>query len=256
MPRGLKREDVRSRIQQELAEDVGVIISKGNNKMDNIPNISLLPDETCPGQVAECSHCYAKQCMVWSTWAKVRWTVNTFYAKNHLSRFEEDVACQIHLARSEYFRIHVGGDFFSQEYLEMWCRIAQRFPGVKFLAFTKSFKLDYWMKPENLQIIWSVFPSTDFSSVPRGSRAWTLFDAIGLEYPEREYPRKEKAFRCTGKCRACGICFNMDESRNASPMSILDVKFKAHGSEFKQPREKGADGKWLSNAESSIRRDW
>ncbi|MHA2043491.1 MAG: GP88 family protein [Candidatus Thorarchaeota archaeon] len=242
MPRrGLTRAEVKPKIAELLAADDGVKISVGNDKLDNIPNISLLPGDTCPGSVEECKYCYAKSCMRCSTWAEVRWTVNTFYAKNQPRRFELDVKAQVYLSRTDYFRIHVGGDFYTQEYLEMWFRIANEFPTVRFLAFTKSFMLDWKNKPSNMIVIWSVFPSTDFDAVPSGPRAWTKFDRIKRFYPPVQNARLGAALKCAGTCRSCGMCYHNDENK-------VDVSFDVHGSGMRKPQPRGENGKWLSNS--------
>ena len=41
-------------------------------------------------------------------------------------------------------RIHVGGDFFCEEYFLAWNEIAKKFPAKRFYAYTKS--LPYWVK--------------------------------------------------------------------------------------------------------------
>lgn len=50
-------------------------------------------------------------------------------------------------------RIHASGDFFNQEYFDMWLEIAKENPEVEFWAYTKS--IGYWVNrrydiPENL----------------------------------------------------------------------------------------------------------
>lgn len=55
--------------------------------------------------------------------------------------------------KAEYIRIHASGDFFNQEYFDMWVERAKNRPDVKFWAYTKS--LLYWVNrindiPENL----------------------------------------------------------------------------------------------------------
>jgi len=41
-------------------------------------------------------------------------------------------------------RIHVGGDFYSQEYFDAWLEVARRRPRTLFYAYTKS--LPYWVR--------------------------------------------------------------------------------------------------------------
>ena len=53
------------------------------------------------------------------------------------------------------FRVHVGGDFFSDEYFLAWCLIAQKYKDKIFYTYTKS--LPYWVNhldqvPENFII--------------------------------------------------------------------------------------------------------
>jgi len=49
-------------------------------------------------------------------------------------------------------RIHVGGDFFNQDYFDAWVKMAEENPDVLFYAYTKS--LPFWLKyiwvPDNL----------------------------------------------------------------------------------------------------------
>lgn len=236
----LRREDVPAKIQELIADDSGVKISPGNDKLNDIPNLSLCPGDTCPGKIRECRYCYAEAAMQRSPWAEVRWNVNTHYAVEDLERFVLDVSAQIHLSRCEYFRIHVGGDFFSQKYLDTWSGIASAFSEVKFLAFTKSFltykvDLDWSYVPSNLITIWSVAPSTDFKFVPSGPRAYTMYDDVGIIYPDEQQDRIHDALMCHGKCDTCGICFHMDVNQ-------VDVKFKAHGSWFRKKKEVTEDG--------------
>lgn len=46
-------------------------------------------------------------------------------------------------ATARYFRIHIGGDFYSQAYFDAWVKLAGEKPHVKFYAYTKS--LEYWV---------------------------------------------------------------------------------------------------------------
>ena len=93
---------------------------------------------------------------------------------------------------------------------------------MRFLAFTKSFALDYSGAPDNLHIMWSVFPDTVFADIPDGPRAYTLCSEIGIKYPAEEMERITGAASCSGLCENCGLCFHANEND-------LDVKFHLHG---------------------------
>lgn len=55
--------------------------------------------------------------------------------------------------KAEAVRIHMSGDFYSQDYFDMWLDICNENPKIEFWAYTKSLK--YWVKrinqiPDNL----------------------------------------------------------------------------------------------------------
>ncbi len=49
--------------------------------------------------------------------------------------------------QAKYVRIHSSGDFFSQEYFDLWLAYIRKHAGVKFWAYTKSLK--YWVARKN-----------------------------------------------------------------------------------------------------------
>ncbi len=56
------------------------------------------------------------------------------FAKSMIAAISEN------LSRSaKYFRIHIGGDFFSKTYLDGWILVAKAFPDIVFYAYTKSY---------------------------------------------------------------------------------------------------------------------
>jgi hypothetical protein len=70
-------------------------------------------------------------------------------------------------------RIHASGDFYNQEYFNMWVEIAKENPDVEFWAYTKS--LNYWVKkindiPKNLTL-----------TASRGGRIDYLIDEYNLK---------------------------------------------------------------------------
>ena len=61
-------------------------------------------------------------------------------------------------------RIHDSGDYFSQEYADMWKEISSQNSDVEFYSYTKSVKFfikDYMRLPSNLRIIFSMGGKTD-----------------------------------------------------------------------------------------------
>ena len=181
-----------------------VYISKKNSKIGNIPNISLPPVITCPN----CKHCSAK-CYALKAYrmypsTKKAWDDNFKEAEKRSDVFFKEIENYLDKKRPKYFRIHVSGDFFSQAYLNGWKELAKNHPGTKFLAFTKAFKLDYTGVPDNLQIVWSVFPGMSSGEVPLyGPRAYAGNTGISRN--------KERVLDCNGDCEHCGICWNLPQ---------------------------------------------
>lgn len=236
MPRGLKKADVSSEIERHIHEGSPFYVSPGNEKLDSedgtihIPNMSLLPGgDSCPGATPLCrDFCYARQVMIYSTRAMVRWTVNDYIVRHSLDEFYHDVWAYLRINPCQYFRVHVAGDFYNQYYLNTWVKIAEEFPKTRFLAFTKSFHLDFSGRPNNLVIMWSVFPDTDRETIPPGPRAYTMLDDAGILHHilVSERPRMDDALMCIGGCASCGHCFHSDTNR-------VDVKFNAHGRAYR-----------------------
>ena len=78
--------------------------------------------------------------------------------------------------KAKAVRIHMSGDFYSQEYFDTWLRICEENPTVEFWAYTKS--LTYWVNrlndiPENLVL-----------TASRGGRNDRFIDIHGLKNVE------------------------------------------------------------------------
>ncbi len=136
-------------------------MTKGNTKLAGALTFSLPPIKSCLN-CSSCKHtCYARKAYKAYPSCKNAWDLNFELAKNHLDLLETLLTAQI---QEEYdkrpaqnplvVRIHVSGDFFSQEYLDMWARIADRFPMVYFWGYTKVRDMFSFVRvPWNMNII-------------------------------------------------------------------------------------------------------
>ena len=196
-----------------LREESRLYISHGNRKMQKRFMVFNLPHKiTCPGRTPLCeSICYARKAEAAYPdcypsrlrnldASKMPDFVDAVY--NHIKR---------NAARRPFFRIHESGDFYSQEYLDKWIEIARMCQNVKFLAFTKSFALDFSNIPANMQIVWSIMPDTDMTTVPSGPRA----------YAGACQGMPENVLECPGTCNECGMCWQLGKFG-------LDVHFEIH----------------------------
>lgn len=136
------------------------VLQWGNSKLHkSIGIFSLLPGNkeingvkgTCGKQ---CPGCYAVKSLQWAT-VRTSWAYNTQLARENIPALEQEISLQITRRRKPItaIRIHVAGDFFSKEYLQMWVRIAKRFPKIKFYGYSKSkIALEYKEYPKNMVI--------------------------------------------------------------------------------------------------------
>lgn len=178
----------------------------GNRKMSaatfNLPAIA-----TCPGSTPQCrAGCYARKAEKLYKAVLPRRMENL--RATQAACFVSDMVQQINKRQPRFFRIHESGDFYSQEYLAAWYDIARQCPATKFLAFTKSFKLDFAGRPQNLEIIFSIWPDS-CDKAPRGPKAYAGDCGNG------------KLLNCPGDCDACGMCWDIRKTG-------LNVHFDIH----------------------------
>lgn len=109
----------------------------------------------CPQAGACATMCYARQGRyVMPQVAKPR-EINLKIVRADLGQFERLLLADLAQLRKPVVRVHDSGDFFSQGYLDVWCRAAAAFPEKRFYAYTKSLHLDFKGVPPNFQIIQS-----------------------------------------------------------------------------------------------------
>lgn len=197
-------------------------ISRGNSKLGEIANMSLTPGKTCSAEAcATClkDGCYA--CKSYKQYANTRnaWDHNTNMALNDLSTMESDLMqyfASINAPR--FFRIHVGGDFATEEYTRMWARVMEANPHTNFLAFTKQWAnvidVDF---PENASIVPSGWPGCkipDEIMQKFGCAAYCDDGTNSDEIPE-------DAIECPGNCSTCGVCWSLAKRG-------ISVRFRKH----------------------------
>ena len=79
-------------------------------------------------------------------------------------------------AKAKAVRIHMSGDFYSQDYFDMWLQICKENPNVEFWAYTKS--LNYWVN--RLHVI----PENLILTASRGGKYDELIDQYNLKNVE------------------------------------------------------------------------
>jgi hypothetical protein len=172
---------------------MGVFLSSDNQKLGAIMSLSLpagrvFRDATCPGATEFCEKiCYALHGYI--QFQEYIYFLNWAYIRLFPERFFKAVT-QAKL--SPVFRIHVGGDFFSLEYLELWMRIIEARPDVRFFTYTRNWQngngriakryigpLRELSRMENMRLVLSADQGTGVPPkrlVPAAIRAWLAYD--------------------------------------------------------------------------------
>ena len=196
-------------------------VSKSNTKMGKVHSISLLPVVTCIDK-PPCRHdCYARKIMRFRPTVRKAWDDNTFLALLHPDKYWSQLREYLTTHEVELFRYHVGGDIPNEGYLHRMIGMANSFPHVRFLCFTKryNFSMTGSPCPANLTIKLSMWPNY---SPPGGvlTKDAVLFHSSGFAWMQdgTETRVPEDAIKCAGTCESCMKCWG----------STKDVVFKKH----------------------------
>lgn len=148
-------------------EDLRVRISGKNNKMGEIPSVSLMPYFTCPGRCfGTCAgKCYAAKLANLRPAVLNSYAINTALAALRPDLFWQQVNAT--LAVSRFFRFHVSGDIMNRDYFARMIDAARNNQHCEILAFTKRYEVvNAWIDengplPENLHILFSGWQGLD-----------------------------------------------------------------------------------------------
>ncbi|MFC1523972.1 hypothetical protein ACFL6N_04195 [Thermodesulfobacteriota bacterium] len=154
-------------------------LDKGNSKLGQkgIVSFSLLPVVTCS---QHCKKCYDVKSLRYKS-VRAKRIINTILAFSHREYLEGLIIGQLKRARTiKAVRIHVGGDFFNQDYFRMWARIAATFPEVKFYTYSKNYWVFDETIPSNMNIVQSTLPdgSFNFAALPELKEKKSQFGGI------------------------------------------------------------------------------
>jgi hypothetical protein len=161
-------------------------LTRGNDKVGpDVFTFNLPAVLTCPGMSAACEACYAR---------RGRWgfdTVQEALARNwEASRepfFAERMIREIRQRRARVVRVHCSGDFYDLAYVRKWARVIRNVPGVRFYAYTRSWRrpglrraIEEQLVPlANLRLWYSADADTGLpDGLPPGVRvAWLMTEA-------------------------------------------------------------------------------
>ena len=177
-----------------------ISISRGNEKLGEIPSVSLPAVKTC-GNVPCAKKCYARRLGARRSNVRDAWEKNWRILKNDPNTYWKEVEASIKMSR--FFRFHVSGDIPDMEYLNQMFSIARRNRHCKILCFTKKYEIvnaylaSGVRKPANLLLVFSVWKGL------KCDNPFRLLEAhVRLRNGETTAPRGSK--ECGGNCATCG----------------------------------------------------
>lgn len=182
-------------------------MSVGNHKLSKtILVFNLNRVVTCPGRSQWCEdNCYEKKSY---RYPAVRPARDRNLAATMEDGFVDCIVAEIKKKRKtpiQGVRIHGSGDFYDQDYLKKWFKIASMCPGIHFKANTRSWMLDYTSKPDNLRLRYSVDETTKPVTIEKMKDQADAFAYIQGAEPEGT---QECHFSCGFGHGECSYCYH------------------------------------------------
>ena len=197
-----------------------------NTKLGRIAGFSVMPGYTCT--MAACAHCGVEGCYAIKNVIRFgyneekssvmhAWMENTILAVKDLKKLQQEIELYLSQYDGHFFRVHPGGDFVTEEYARMWLDVAQEFPEIQFLAFTKQWDIVRAIPFEEV---------SNFHLVPSGWTGCQVPEDIAERFHASHCVEKgaqppEGALECPGGCETCNACWMLNELGK-------DVWFRKH----------------------------
>lgn len=127
----------------------------GNQKLHNCLVFDLPAVLSCPNCSSCKKTCYALQAQMQYADVRVFRNTNFHLAVFNLDKLQNLIETQLQTSKTNIVRVHSSGDFFSQEYVNMWLNIISKFPQKQFYAYTKAEKIFKFKRLSNFNLITS-----------------------------------------------------------------------------------------------------
>lgn len=191
--------------------------TNGNQKLGkSIFNINLPPVLTCNPEAPCFKECYGRKGHFLFAAVQNSMMRNLFAFCQDPKQFFEDIAYQTKL--STYVRWFGNGDMPNEEFLAGMCRVARKNPNVRYLSFTKQYKIvnNYIAKghkiPRNLRIVFSSWKDWKPENPYNFPTTWVRFPETGKAKAENSAYNSlipNKAFKCPSNCAECQACWHL-----------------------------------------------
>lgn len=154
----------------------------------------------------------------------------SYDAKYQPDKFEEKLRYELKYIATNVVRIHVGGDFFCNQQVEVWIKLIKEFKEKKFFAYTRAWRdpemyelLAQLRDIENMQLFASVDDQTGLP--PKG---WRVAQMTAVHDLKKSVVCPEQTGR-KKNCLHCTLCFTDNKA---------NITFILHGSGHKLDKEK------------------
>jgi len=197
------------------------VLVKGNEKIGNVWHFSTLPGSkeynvtiangenldmcgTCAGN-CENGYCMVGRYVMQNVQDSL--ANKTVLARDYMAFLDKAIRAQIIADHIDKVRIHVTGDFFSREYLNMWVNIVNDFPAVTFWTYTKEQAAETaFDRFENANIVKSNIPGIgyNFGHIDYVIAIYNMLKDMGKSVYICRCGTDDKQ-HCD-KCKACALC--------------------------------------------------
>ena len=184
-------------------------MSRGSLKLwKTILIFNLPPIKSCPVHDSCWKTCYAVPAYKVYPSARDRWDDNFMLAQEDIPYLERHLTAQIGREKAKKLgvkavRFHSSGDFFSQSYVDMWDRIIQAHPDVRFYTYTKTeniFDFSSIRSRPNFSLILSFLPDGEMNYGPE-----EYIHQLKAKYPKAYIcpAIKNPDLHCGKQCNYC-----------------------------------------------------
>lgn len=177
----------------------------GNSKLyKDIAIFDLLAVSSCANHHLCANTCYAKRAQIQypAVWNKR--LIHTYLALYNTPLLYNLIKTQLNKNKKNYIRIHSSGDFITNNYTEMWIKLANTFTTTKFYFYTKiknNYYVDELASLPNVNRVDSILPD---GSINYGSKEYVKIKSKILNIPI--CPTNSDKYVVCGK--TCFYCMN------------------------------------------------
>jgi len=198
-----------------------VRLRPGNSKMGKVFHVNLPPCKTCDHTLP----CYSsEECYALKAWrqypgTRKAWMHNWDLFQKSPDQYFKSIADQIKRKKSlDMFRWHSAGDLVNYKYLCNMYAMAHEFPDIKFMAFTKKYKVladevnwraPFWKAP-NMTLVISAWPGLKIPVLLRRKFPIAWMEDSGN--PDKRIPHS--AVECSGQCDECMLCWRLTKGQS------------------------------------------